>query len=83
MISNGSMRQIKVKTLYSLGIHPFVCLKWHGFHGNPLCDFKDWEYSFKNIHILAASHPRTFNQYQVILQTKHVYMIVGYAHYLI
>ena len=61
MISNGSMRQLKVKTLYSSIIPPFGYLKWHGFHGNPLCDFKDWECSFKNIHISAVSHPRTLN----------------------
>ena len=59
MISNGSMEHFKVKTLYSLIIHLFGYLKWHGFHGNPLCDVKDWECSFKNIHISAASHPRT------------------------
>ena len=47
LISNGSIRQLKVKTLYSSIIHPFGYLKWHGFHGNPSCDYKDWECSFK------------------------------------
>ena len=61
LISNGSMRQLNVKTLYSSIIYPFGYLKWHGFHGNPLCDFKDWECSFKNILISAASHHRTLN----------------------
>ena len=60
LILNGSMRQLNVKkTLYSSIIHLFGYLKWHGFHGNPICDFKDWECSFKNIHISAAAHPRT------------------------
>ena len=83
LISNDSMRQLKVETLYSSIIHPFGYLKWHGFHGNPLCDFKDWECSFKTIHISAASHPRTLNLVLVFLQTKHIYRTVGYAHYLI
>ena len=61
LISNGSMRQLKVKTLFSSIIHPFGYLKWHGFHVNPLRDSKDWECSFKNIYISAASHPRTIN----------------------
>ena len=61
LILNVSMRHLKVKTLYSSIIHPFGYLKWHGFHGNPLCDFNDWECSFKNIHISAASHPGTLN----------------------
>ena len=55
------LRQLKVKTLYSSIIHPFGYLKWHGFHGNPLYDFKDWECSFKNIHISAVSHHRILN----------------------
>ena len=41
LISNNLMRQRKVKTLYSSIIHPLGDLKWHGFHGNLLCDFKD------------------------------------------
>ena len=61
LISNGSMRQLKVKTLYTSIKHPFGYLKWHGSHGNPLWDFKDWECSFKFIYISAASHSRTLN----------------------
>ena len=55
------MRQLKVKTPYSSIIHPFGYLKWHGFHSNPLFDLKDWECSFKHIHISAVSHPRVLN----------------------
>ena len=61
MMSNGSMRQFKVNKLCSSIINPFRYFKIHGFHGNPLYDFKDWEHSYKNIHISAASHPRAHN----------------------
>ena len=62
LMSNGSMRQFKVKRkLRSSIINPFGYFKIHGFHSNPLFDFKDCEHSFKNIHISAASHPRAHN----------------------
>ena len=41
-----------------------------GLHDTPLCDFKDWECSFKNIHISAASHPRTLNLVSSYLTDK-------------
>ena len=47
LISNGSTKQLKVKSLCSSIIHPFGYLKWYGFRGNPLCDFKDCGYSLK------------------------------------
>ena len=60
-MSNGSMRQFKVNKLCSSIINPFFYFKIHGFHGNPLCDFKDWGHSYNNIHISAASHLRAHN----------------------
>ena len=36
-------------------------MKFHGFHGNPLCDFKEWGYTYKNTHISTVSHPRLLN----------------------
>ena len=61
MKSNDSMRQFKDKKLCSSIVNPFDYFKIHGFHGKPLYDFKDWEHSYKNIHISAASHPRAHN----------------------
>ena len=60
-MSIGSMRQFKDKKLCSSMINSFGYFKIHGSHGNPLYDFKDWEHSYKNIHISAASHPRAHN----------------------
>ena len=61
LMSNGSMRQFKGKKLCSSIINSFGYFKIHGFHGNPLYDFKDCDHSYKNIHITAASHPRAHN----------------------
>ena len=60
-MSIGSMRQFKGKKLCSLIINSFGYFKIHGFHGNPLYNFKDWGHNYKNIHISAASHPRAYN----------------------
>ena len=59
--SQGVIRLFKGKKLCFSIINPFGYFKIHGFHGNPLYDFKDWEHSYKNIHISAASHPRAHN----------------------
>ena len=32
-------------------------MKFHGFHGNPLCDFNEWEVYVQNTHISTAPHP--------------------------
>ena len=32
-------------------------MKFNGFHGNTLCDFKEWGYTYKTTHISTASHP--------------------------
>ena len=61
LMPNGSKRQFKGKKLCSSIINPFGYLKIHGFYGNLLYDFKDWEHSYKNIHISAASLPRAHN----------------------
>ena len=45
LMSFGSMRHFKGKNLCSSIINPFGYFKIHGFHGNPLYDFKDWEHS--------------------------------------
>ena len=42
-------------------INPFGNVKLHGFHGNPLCDFKEWGCFYKNTHISAATHHSTLN----------------------
>ena len=42
-------------------INPFGYVTLHGFHGNPLYDFEEWECFYKNTHISAATHPRTVN----------------------
>ena len=39
----------------------WLFIKNHDFHGNPLYKFKDWEHSYKHIHISAASDPRAHN----------------------
>ena len=31
-------------------------MKIHGFHGNPLCEFKEWGYTYKNTYISIATH---------------------------
>ena len=31
------------------------------FHGNPLCDFKEWGYMHKNTRISTARRPRLLN----------------------
>ena len=36
-------------------------MKFHGFHGNPLCNFKEWECMYKNSYISAATHSRLLN----------------------
>ena len=36
-------------------------MKLHGFHGNPLCDFKDWGMYLQNAHISAATDPKILN----------------------
>ena len=61
LMSNSSMRQFKGKKICFSIINPFGYFKIHGFHGNPVYDFKDWEHSYKNIHISIASRPRAYN----------------------
>ena len=39
----------------------FWLCEMHGFHGNPLCDFKEYGCTYKNAHISAATYPRTLN----------------------
>ena len=39
----------------------FVYVKLHSFNGNLLCDFREWGYTYKNVHISAASHYRILN----------------------
>ena len=34
----------------------FGYMKFHGFHGNPLCALKEWVYTYKNTHISTATH---------------------------
>ena len=29
-------------------------MKFHGFHGNPLCDFKKWEYTRVGSHVVSV-----------------------------
>ena len=60
-MSNSSIRQFKGKNLCSSIINTFGYFKINGSHGNPLYDFKDWEHSYKTIHISAASHSRAHN----------------------
>ena len=36
-------------------------VKLHGFHGNTLCDFKEWGVPSKKTHISAATHHITLN----------------------
>ena len=55
------MRSLKGKKLSPQIINPFGYVKLHGFHDNPLCDFKEWGCFYKNTHISAASHPRIIN----------------------
>ena len=39
----------------------FGYVELHGFHGNPLHNFKERGCTYKNTHISAAIHPRTLN----------------------
>ena len=39
----------------------FDYMKFHCFHGNPLCDIKEWVYVQKETRISAATHPRVLN----------------------
>ena len=55
------MRPLKGKQISSPIIKPFGYVKLHGFHGNLLCDFKEWGCFYKNSHISAATRPRTLN----------------------
>ena len=44
MMSNALMRSLEGKILCSsIKKNSFGYVKLHGFRGNPLCDFKDWE----------------------------------------
>ena len=31
-------------------------MKFHGFHGNPFRNLKEWGHTYKNTHISAATH---------------------------
>ena len=42
-------------------INPFDYVKLHDFHGNPLCDCKEWGCFYKNTHISAATYLKTLN----------------------
>ena len=42
-------------------MNSFCYEKLHGFHGNPVCDFKEWGCFYENTHISGATHPRTLN----------------------
>ena len=70
-MSNGSMRQFKGKKRCSSIINPFGYFKIHDFNGNPLYGFKDWEHSYKNIHISAVSHPRAHNMLSAEIALFH------------
>ena len=39
-------------------------MKFNGFHGNPLCDFKEWGYAYNNTHISTATHLGLLNMVQ-------------------
>ena len=39
----------------------FGYVKLYGFHGNPLCDFRECGCTYKNAHITAATHHRKLN----------------------
>ena len=50
-----------MQKILSSKINALKFLKLHGFHGNPLCDCKEWGYTYKNTHILTTGHPRLLN----------------------
>ena len=46
---------------YGPQINPFKYVNLHSFHGNPLCDFRERESTYKNTHISVATHPIKLN----------------------
>ena len=57
-------------------------MKFHGFHGNLLCDLKEWVCTYKNTHFLAATHPRILTCTNII-PGHSSFLAVAYANYLI
>ena len=59
----------------------FGFVKFHSFHGNPVCDFNEWGHTYKNTQQqLILGYP---TWYQIHSQTKYFYLMVRYANYLI
>ena len=54
-MSNGPIRPLKTKNMYLKKQINFGFVKSHGFRGNLLCDFKEWECSYKNTHHIYLS----------------------------
>ena len=73
---------IKAKHIF-LKINIFGYFEIHGFHGNPLSDFKDWEHATKIL--LSLSHLILEHTicYQINLQKQHFFMMIRYLNDLI
>ena len=61
--------------------NPFGNVKLHGFHGNPSCDFKEWGVPTK--HSAATRHKMLNGVKLTQRHTTFIYLLVGYANYLI
>ena len=50
---------LKMQKILSSKINAlWLYMKFYGFHGNPLCDFKEWGHIYKTNHISTEIHPR-------------------------
>ena len=56
-----SMRPLECKNEHPKIKICFGCVELHDFHGNLLCDCKEWGYTYIYTHISAAVYPRILN----------------------
>ena len=76
------MGPLKYKKILSTKVNALWIMKFHGFHGNLLSDFKEWVCAYKT-HIAAATHSRVLNVVPNYSLDLSVLFCSRYANYLI